>query len=55
MAVLLNYSPEDKRSIADEDRKTSTSSSTAKSVKSEDLKSMERSFTQAKGPSSLHR
>ena len=50
MAVLLNYSPEDKRSIADEDKKTSTSSSTAKSVKSEDLKSMERSFTQAAPP-----
>jgi len=48
MAVLLNYRPEDKRSIADEDR-TSTSSSTAKSVKS-DLKSMERSFTQAAPP-----
>lgn len=49
MAVLLNYRPEDKRSIADAER-TSTSSSTAKSVKSEDLKPMERSFIQAAPP-----
>ena len=48
--IHIKHFPEDKRSIADEDRKTSTSSSTAKSVKSEDLKSMERSFTQAAPP-----
>lgn len=44
--IHIKHLPEDKKAALDEDR-SSTSSSTPRSTKSEDSKSMERSFTQS--------